>query len=248
MAEVTPAITPATDTPAEVVESAGKSTNSKSKKPSRWLKPSEAVALLAPSVHGIVPAKEHIADALKDGTIVARTKQHWKSSAAQLADAWAERHDVERRSLMKISTTSWRLSCDWSKDTANWNWESGRFFVTKRDGRQPERRMFGSIRFHRDELKQLAKALKAKDRTNVGGRRPDFARWTELWQCAVAVVADQEAFRKLKNPSALSEAIREAGHRRWPKVEDEDRFGRDNRNSVASAVWQALREPWFSES
>lgn len=172
-----------------------------------WISAWAAVELLAEQVGGVPTAKKLIADALRDGRVVARSKAQWRGSSPVFngpkgRSAVALGHDITRE--------EWQSSANWIADVARWDWIDGKIFISRRGfkatsygGMGPRYTLFDGVEFRREDIMVLFRPKPAARTKRRGGVSPKFERWERLYR-EIIKIAQARELNFVKYPTIIS--------------------------------------------
>ena len=172
-----------------------------------WISAWAAVELLAEQVGGVPTAKELIADALRDGRVVARAKAQWRGSSPvfngpQGRQAIALGRDITRE--------EWQSSANWPADVARWNWMDSKFFVSREGfravsygGMGPRYTLFDGVEFSREEITALFRPKPAGRTKRRGGVSPNLEIWDTLYR-EILMIAQVRKLNFTRYPTIVS--------------------------------------------
>lgn len=156
-----------------------------------WISASEALDLVETRLGGRAPAKDTLAEMLRDGKIRARASEVWGSGISDINTIWeCPNEDPAAHDPEEEIQSDFRQSVQWADDVDSWRWPDSFFMVTI--SRRPKECLYyKDVTFFRDNVNSAGIFDKIAPATTVkGGRRPDLQRWEEFWMEVVQIARD----------------------------------------------------------
>ncbi len=202
------------------------------------MKAVEALNTLSVVVGGPSAAANLIINEVYQGHLRAFALSQWEASGANLSLIWKAGPPSNALRRGEVARKLLRPSARLIEDAKDWNWKTGKFFVTKRT-RPTTRHMMTAVRFASDDIRALAKTYGAK--TGRGGRPPKLDAWGEVWMELVrmAHAGDLSKARQVNRGAFNREVFQRLN---WDK-EESPPLAEDTINPVTGVVWDQIIEP-----
>ena len=162
-----------------------------------WIPARDAADLLAKPPAGVPATKAIIADALREGRLLARAERQWRGPSREFVFKRGSRRLVQLDS--NIDTSEWQSSARWRDDVDSWDWTSGCFSVARAGfkaesigGLGPKFTMFLGVEFLRDGILALMPLAERPRTKRRGGVKPDFKRWESLYREVIRLAQARE--------------------------------------------------------
>lgn len=206
------------------------------KKLPRLTKAVDAFNELAPIVGTASDVAEVISGQIHLGRVRAYALHQWETRGTDVRSIWrgGAPETATRKSL--IPRRLFRPSAHLIEDFKDWNWSSGRFFVTVRL-RPTTRYMMDHVRFVTSDIRALIKSYGGK--TGSGGR-PEKDAWRDVWMQVVRMAAAGQLTKAHQvGRDAFCRTVFEALG--WDK-EEKPPLAETTLKKVTGPVWDAIIE------
>lgn len=196
--------------------------------------PTEASTAIIPHIGGSrQQARALIADALHEGDLVAVAANVWEVWDIDPTDPWENLKSDAKHLLAdaEIGPDSWRGSFCWPDETRYWHWKEGNFLI---NFSEEPLELFGGlmledVRFNRPAVLAL---VGKTDRTGIGGRKSDRAKWADFWvRFLYDCCGDRMDFQIFQNRHQLKQAM---------LASNPDTFADSNIDFAVSIAWEQL--------
>jgi hypothetical protein len=174
-----------------------------------WISASNALDLVEAQLGGRGPAKDTLAEMLRDEKIRARASEAWACDTSDINAIWEgdSQNNVEHDPNEEVQS-DFGQSIQWADDIDSWRWPDSFFMITV--SRRPKECLYyRDVTFFRDDLVKVSVLDRSAARTeSKGGRRPDLHRWESFWMEVVQIARDGNLVPgQIRSQAALREDL-----------------------------------------